>query len=234
MSGKGRGKQAAGEAAGEGGPGVAPAPAAKPAAKKAAPRKAVKKPAARKAAKKAAAPKKPAAKKAAAKKPGKAALKSAAPARQLAALPWRRLDGHLQILVITSRETRRWVIPKGWPMAGRTDAEAAAQEAFEEAGLRGVIAAAPIGSFPYLKQVKGAEARPCEVAVYPLEVTEELAAWPEAGQRLREWVAPGEAAARVDEPELRRLILDFRGGGTAPPVKPPPGPLLRLIRRLLR
>ncbi|MDB5470415.1 MAG: phosphohydrolase, MutT/nudix family protein, partial [Caulobacter sp.] len=98
-------------------------------------------------------------------------------ARQVAALPY-RLAGAPEVLLITSRETRRWVIPKGWPMKDRTFSEAAAQEALEEAGVRGVTAEESIGAYRYLKQIKNGASILCEVAVYPLEVSEQLDAWP--------------------------------------------------------
>ena len=80
--------------------------------------------------------------------------------RQVAALPWRRgADGGVEILLVTSRETRRWVTPKGGRMPGKTDAEAAAQEALEEAGVEGRVADEPVGSFRYLKVLKRRAAR---------------------------------------------------------------------------
>ncbi|WP_164468278.1 NUDIX hydrolase [Caulobacter vibrioides] len=131
--------------------------------------------------------------------------------RQVAALPWRGEGDALRILLVSSRETRRWVIPKGWPMKGRTDPQAAAQEAYEEAGLKGAIAPRPFGEYPYLKRLKNGQARMVKVDVYPLEVKETLAAWPEQGQRTLEWMTPVEAALAVQEPELRDLIARFAG-----------------------
>lgn len=133
--------------------------------------------------------------------------------RQVAALPWRLGEDGLQILMITSRETRRWVIPKGGRMTGKTDPEAAAIEAMEEAGVQGSVAQSPFGQFRYDKRLKSGAERPCVVAVYPLRVLIQLGGWPEAHQRERRWMSPDEAAAAVDEPDLARLISAF---GSAP------------------
>ena len=129
--------------------------------------------------------------------------------RQVAALPWRLEDGQRRILMITSRETRRWVIPKGGRMVGKTDPEAAAQEALEEAGVKGDIKDHSIGVFRYAKGLKDGGQRLCVVSVYPLEVLIQLGAWPEAHQRERRWMTPAEAAEAVHEPDLAALIRDF-------------------------
>ena len=129
--------------------------------------------------------------------------------RQVAALPWRRGPGGIEILLITSRETRRWVTPKGGRMAGKSDAEAAAQEALEEAGVEGRIVEQPFGTFRYLKALKRRAPRWCVVAVFPLEVTTEHPDWKEKAERRREWAPAAEAERRVDEPELKALIAAF-------------------------
>ncbi|MEN5363662.1 NUDIX hydrolase [Brevundimonas intermedia] len=129
--------------------------------------------------------------------------------RQVAALPWRLTDDGRQILMITSRETRRWVIPKGGRMVGKTDPEAAAQEAMEEAGVRGEMDPTSIGVFRYAKGLKDGGVRQCVVSVYPLEVLVQLGAWPEAHQRERRWMSLSEAADLVHEPDLAALIRDF-------------------------
>ena len=129
--------------------------------------------------------------------------------RQVAALPWRRGDTGIEILLVTSRETRRWVTPKGGRMAGKTDAEAAAQEALEEAGVEGVVAGAPLGTFRYLKVLKRRAPRWCVVALYGLEVTAVHRAWEEQAERERVWLSRDEAADRVDEPDLKVLIAGF-------------------------
>jgi 8-oxo-dGTP pyrophosphatase MutT (NUDIX family) len=129
---------------------------------------------------------------------------------QVAALPYRETSaGQYEVLLVTSRDTGRWVIPKGWPMKHRADHDAAAQEAFEEAGVTGQVTARPIGAYRYWKRRRSRSIL-CEVAVYPLEVSGELDAWPEKGQRQRSWFSPEEAAGRVDEPDLSELVRTFR------------------------
>lgn len=131
------------------------------------------------------------------------------PKKQVAALPWRRQNDEIQVLLVTTRTTRRWVIPKGWRMDGRNDAEAAAQEAFEEAGVHGRIAEEPLGKFRYDKLLQSGDARNLKVAVYALEVTEELEDWPERGQRERHWFSLKDAMTAVSEAELAGLIATF-------------------------
>lgn len=129
--------------------------------------------------------------------------------RQVAALPWRRGAEGLEILLVTSRETRRWVTPKGGRMPGKTDAEAAAQEALEEAGVEGFVSPEPVGMFRYLKMLKRRAPRWCVVALYGLEVRDEHADWPERTERERTWMSREAAAASVEEPDLRALIAAF-------------------------
>jgi 8-oxo-dGTP pyrophosphatase MutT (NUDIX family) len=129
--------------------------------------------------------------------------------RQVAALPWRMGASGLEILVITSRETRRWVIPKGGRMAGKTDAQAAAQEAFEEAGVHGAVGGTSIGHFRYSKIGRNGDLRRYVVAVYPLEVLVQLGDWPEAHQRERRWMTKAEAEEAVGELDLKALIRGF-------------------------
>lgn len=132
--------------------------------------------------------------------------------RQYAALPWRRVQGGaIEVLLVTSRETRRWVIPKGWPMTGKARHKAAAQEAFEEAGVKGKVRTPSLGTYGYLKRLKGHQVKPITVTVYPLQVRELLDAWPERDQRTREWLSPEAAASRVQEPELADIIRRFAG-----------------------
>lgn len=126
--------------------------------------------------------------------------------KQVAALPFRRLeDGSLRVLLVTSRETRRYVIPKGWPWRGVKDHKAAAEEAREEAGILGKARKKSIGTYTYDKrQPEGVV--PVRVRVFLLEVIEELDEWPESAERKRTWFTPERAARAVDEPELARLI----------------------------
>lgn len=156
--------------------------------------------------------------------------KSGGKRRQVAALPWRGEGETLRILLVSSRETRRWVIPKGWPMKDRTDFQAAATEAYEEAGLDGVIADQPVGDYEYLKKLKSGAARLVKVDVYPLQVTGEHETWPEKGQRTLEWMAPVEAALAVQEPELRDLIARFAGVDLPVQERPAPHPAPTPVR----
>ena len=128
---------------------------------------------------------------------------------QYAALPWRQAGRRLEVLLITSRETRRWVIPKGWPMAGLAPHEAAAVEAWEEAGIEGEIEAEAIGSYRYLKRMKKDQAIPSQVIVFPLHVLRQGDGWKEQGQRQLHWFPYRKAAALVAEPALKRIIRDF-------------------------
>ena len=140
---------------------------------------------------------------------GKTRRAEGAERRQVAALPWRRGADGLEVLLITSRETRRWVTPKGGRMKNRTDPEAAAQEALEEAGVEGIVDETPLGQFRYLKTLKRRAARWLTVDVYGLQVTAELDDWRERAERERVWLTREEAARRVDEPELKALIGSF-------------------------
>lgn len=131
---------------------------------------------------------------------------------QFGALPHRpSAEGGRDILLITSRDTGRWVIPKGWPMRGRCGWEVAAREAFEEAGIEGDTGAQPIGAYHYAKRRSGGRSLTCRVEVFPFGVMRELERWPERHQRRRHWFAAREAARLVDEDELRSLILSTSG-----------------------
>ena len=144
------------------------------------------------------------------KRPGRksAMIMGMTPGLQFAALPWRQTDG-LEVLLVTSRESRRWVIPKGWPMKGRKPHLAAAREALEEAGVAGRIAKRPVGSYGYLKRLKNGAPLECRVEVFPLKVQRQRKRWPEQHERTFRWFPAAEAAAAVDEPELQQLIGDF-------------------------
>lgn len=127
---------------------------------------------------------------------------------QYGVIPWRRgAGGQAEILLITSRETRRWVVPRGNPIAGLRDYEAAAQEAFEEAGIRGGVEETPLGTYRYDKRRRDGSLVPAEVRLFRMLVTEEAAQWPERSERERRWFSPAEAAAAVAEAGLADLIL---------------------------
>jgi 8-oxo-dGTP pyrophosphatase MutT (NUDIX family) len=132
------------------------------------------------------------------------------PRHQYAALPWRRgEDGALEVLLITSRETRRWVIPKGWPIKGLNSKKTAAREAFEEAGVLGAVGKKKLGDYHYDKRLRSGRVQEVRVTVYPLRVKAEATLWPEHGQRDKLWTSIEDAAPLVIEPELRDLIRAF-------------------------
>ncbi len=137
------------------------------------------------------------------------ALMAIPPRVQYGALPWRMRDGTLEVLLLTSRGTGRWVIPKGWPHDALSSAQSATQEAWEEAGIKGPITAEPVGSYHYEKIRDEGSAVDCIVYVHALEVRENLDDWPEKKQRDLKWFAREEAAHSVAEPQLRDLILSF-------------------------
>ena len=128
---------------------------------------------------------------------------------QYAVLPFRPGPTGLEILLITSRETKRWVMPKGWPMKKKKPHETAATEALEEAGVEGAVAKDAIGVYRYDKRLKSGKLKPTEVTVFPFRVEVERDKWPEMKERERRWFAPAEAASLVDEPELKALICAF-------------------------
>jgi 8-oxo-dGTP pyrophosphatase MutT (NUDIX family) len=130
------------------------------------------------------------------------------PRTQYAALPW-RMTGSVEIMVVTSRETRRWVIPKGWPMKGRKPYVAAAIEAEQEAGLVGKLEKKALGSYHYVKRMKNGAALLCRVDVFPMRVVKQRKNWPEKHQRMTQWLHYLEAAEEVAEEELKEIILAF-------------------------
>lgn len=147
------------------------------------------------------------------KTPGKKRqLKGGQPGRQYAALPFRYLDS-LEVLLISSRETHRWVIPKGWPMKGRKPHAAAAREALQEAGVVGRIAKKPVGSYQYVKRLKNGAPLLCTVEVFPMMVARQRDRWREQDERTVRWFPAEEAAMAVEEPELQALIDAFAWGG---------------------
>jgi 8-oxo-dGTP pyrophosphatase MutT (NUDIX family) len=147
------------------------------------------------------------------------------PSLQVGALCWRLSGKGLRILLITSRDTGRWVIPKGWPMKKRAVWDAAAREAWEEAGVQGVIGRQSIGLYTYRKMLPGGAYIPCAVRVFPLEVQSMRREYPETAQRSSKWFSPRKASRQVDEPELAMLLRGFepRTAGT-PPSPPEPEP----------
>ena len=139
-------------------------------------------------------------------------------AEQSAVLAWRRRKRGLRILLVTSLETRRWVLPKGNVEDGLTPRESALREAFEEAGVEGHAADRRIGAYLYRKDdSKGGGLR--RVAVFPMQVSRVLDDWPEKDRRRREWMSPEAAAAAVAEKKLAKIIARF-ARGRAPPFNP--------------
>jgi 8-oxo-dGTP pyrophosphatase MutT (NUDIX family) len=134
---------------------------------------------------------------------------------QVAALPLTvGDDGVTRVLLLTSRETKRWIIPKGWPMKGRKPSEAAAQEAREEAGLVGRPSKKPIGSYTYFKR-RDAHFDLCRVDVYVLTLDKQLKTWREKGQREAQWFTLEEAAELVEETGLVALLQDLARKGVS-------------------
>jgi 8-oxo-dGTP pyrophosphatase MutT (NUDIX family) len=126
---------------------------------------------------------------------------------QYGALPYRLSnDSRAEFMLVTSRETRRWIIPKGWPKKGKSPHQLAAREAFEEAGVRGSIAKRSVGSFSYKKGLKEGGMVECEVRVFPLKVKRQSKEWPEKNERKVKWLPAAKAAEKVKEPMLSKLI----------------------------
>lgn len=130
------------------------------------------------------------------------------PLAQFAALPF-RFRPELEILVISSRETQRWVIPKGWPIKGLAPFETAMREAFEEAGVSGRIDHRPLGRFHYVKRLRGGASVSCSVKVFPMLVERQAKSWPEKHERILRWLPVTDAMACVEEAELKKLLAQF-------------------------
>jgi 8-oxo-dGTP pyrophosphatase MutT (NUDIX family) len=141
--------------------------------------------------------------------------------RQVGALPVRRgPDGDLRVLLVTTLQTHRWIIPKGWPWPGQQDCMSAAAEAREEAGVLGEAQEGSIGSYTYEKRRPSGHV-PVRVSVFLLEVEQELETWPECERRQRAWFTLSDAAEAVREPELRSLLLEFKAAAEQPGAAAP-------------
>ncbi len=128
------------------------------------------------------------------------------PRTQCAAVPYAIVDNRLCVLLVTSRDTGRWIVPKGWPKKKVKPCDQAAQEAFEEAGVIGKIAKKPIGSYRYQKRLKKGSVA-CDVEVFLLKAEREAEDWRERQQRTKRWMPPAEAAGLVSEAGLAELLL---------------------------
>lgn len=134
--------------------------------------------------------------------------------RQFAALPYCQDNSEIRVLLVTSRETRRWILPKGWPEKKLSGPQVAEKEAMEEAGLIGEMSTRSIGYYSYLKRLRDGRGVVCGVDVFPMRVSQLLDDWPERHERERRWFSLAQAALAVDEGELVTLLLRL----AAPPV----------------
>ena len=131
------------------------------------------------------------------------------PLKQVAALPVvETKDGPL-VLLVTTRGRGRWTIPRGWPKPGLADADLAAQEAAEEAGVEGEVDAHPLGAFGYTKRLHLFSWAKCIVDVYRLRVRCQYLDWPEKSARKILWVSPEEAASLVADAKLADVLHQF-------------------------
>lgn len=129
---------------------------------------------------------------------------------QFAALCYRLRKDQVQICLVTTRRTGRWILPKGWPISGKTGGETALQEAWEEAGVKqGKVDAAPVGAFQTVKRYNSGQQVPCEMQVYAVKVKDVANDYPEADKRERKWVPVARAAEIVDEDGLRDILRAF-------------------------
>ena len=128
---------------------------------------------------------------------------------QFGASCWRVKNGKIQVLLVTSRRSGRWVLPKGWPVDGATPVEAAAKEAWEEAGVSGNTMPVCLGIYSYVKELTEDERLPCVVAVFPVKVKKQHTEWPEQSERRRKWMSLKAASKSVDENELSTLLSHF-------------------------
>jgi 8-oxo-dGTP pyrophosphatase MutT (NUDIX family) len=139
--------------------------------------------------------------------------------KQIAALPMRwKKDGTFQVLMVTSRETKRWIMPKGWTMNGKKPWVAAEIEALEEAGAVGYIGKDVLGTYTYKKKLDDGSSLKCEVDVYPMVVEHLKRTWKERDERKRKWFSAKGAAKRVSEPELAKLLRSLAKKPAKQPV----------------
>jgi 8-oxo-dGTP pyrophosphatase MutT (NUDIX family) len=128
---------------------------------------------------------------------------------QYGVLPYRLEEDGVEVMLLTSRGTGRWVIPKGWPMVGKKPRVVASIEAKQEAGIRGILGRRPIGSFPYCKRMDDGDERLCECVVFLMLVTNEAPSWREKAERRRVWFPQDVAAEMVEEGTLAVMIRNL-------------------------
>ena len=125
---------------------------------------------------------------------------------QLAALCYREGESEPEVLLVTSRNTRRLIIPKGWPMARHSARKTAKKEAFEEAGIIGKVAKEPVGEFLSYKGMGNGFKVRTNIVVYPLKFEQQVEEFPEAGQRELIWLPLSQAANACQEEGLCNLL----------------------------
>lgn len=118
----------------------------------------------------------------------------------------------MSVLLVTSRTNAKWMLPKGWPMAGKTDADAALEEAREEAGIDGTVSATPLGSYHFLKLFDDGTSKPAQAVIYSVQVEQQHSKWREKGQRKRRWFSLLEASKVAFEPDLARFLKGLADG----------------------
>lgn len=143
---------------------------------------------------------------------------------QIAALPLRWNGNKVEVLMITSRDTGRWIVPKGWTMKDKKPWAAAAIEAMEEAGAEGHISREVFGTYKYRKMLDDGQKQPCVVRVYPMIVDNLKSRWKEKDERTRKWFPLPKAASLVEEPELSAMMKSLT---VKPKRVPVAGPMLR-------
>lgn len=127
---------------------------------------------------------------------------------QFGALCYRIRNEKVQVLIVTSRRTKRWIMPKGWPMDGVTPGDAALQEAWEECGVKGRVKGGIVGFYTYRKEM-GEKRRLCMVIMYAVKVKTLKSKYPEATERKRKWVSVKKAAKLLDDKELAQIVKNF-------------------------
>lgn len=140
---------------------------------------------------------------------GGQALQIVTPLRQIGAIPYRCAPEGVEICLITSRGSGRWITPRGKPEKNKTPQEIAGLEAFEEAGVRGLVDGECFAAYTVTRPSLPPEAGPCAVELYLMEVSEVLGSWPEKKERERVWLPPAQAVMRVEEGGLVDALLRF-------------------------